>query len=409
MKVSLMFLVFIMAFEAFSQEDNSFWILERKVRTNGTIFQKVSLPDLLSNGTFEGKYFKIVNGKSNEAISYNEKNEELRDRAANVYWHLSKARNYWVNNIKSTAAANLPQIIVRLEITNMFDEQGHFANDNRSPQFNNALSIPSGETPSWVPAGKEDKWEKEIWFRPMKRIETKTLEDNLGPNPVTTALSSLKNPFINYTQNQFRQTLVEQLFYPSYANQSILENVIRFAGTIALANVVIHASKLLDGLFIEKYYYLDTSMVPEVIYHEYSHVVLSDFIEMTHSTPVVEGYADYFAAVISQKKKIYAKVKGHSNSASKNPRSKKFYSHWDESNKNATGDFTLSVMWDVRETLGAEYADKVIYEARKQIKTKSATISDQLLNAILLSCETQCESPRRDKLRLFETFSAKGF
>ncbi len=404
------FLAILALSSTFSYAQNEdFWVLERRASSNKTVYHKVALPDLTSDSAFEGKYFKIVKGKSNTTIRFDDTDEELKGRAANVYWHLSKARDYWVNEIKSQNATELGQVIVRLDIINMFDELGHFANDNRSPQYNNALSIPAGETPSWVPESKQDKWDSEIWFRPMKKIETKTLEDNLGPNPVTQALSSVKKPFINYTQNQFKQRLVEQIFYPSYSDQTIWENVIRFAGTIALTNVIIQASKLMDGLFVEKYYYLNTAMVPEVIYHEYSHLVLSDFIEMTHSTPVVEGYADYFAAVISNKKRVYAKVRGHSNSASKNPNNKKFYSHWDEMNKNATGDFTLSVMWDVRDILGEKYADAVIYEARREIKTKSATISNQLLNAILLACEKKCEQPRRDKLKLYQTFMDKGF
>lgn len=390
-------------------QNDKFSILQRRPKSNGTVYKSMRLPDLTSNSSFEGTYFKIVKGKSNEAISFNERDKALRDKAANVYWHLSYAREYWVNEIKSETAAAIPQVTVRLELTNMFDEQGHYAHDNRAPQYNNALSVSGGETPSWVPASKQDHWEKEIWFRPMKKIHTKDLEDNLGANPVTQGLSSLKNPFINYTQNQFKQRLVESIFYPSYSQHSIYENVIRFAGTIAITNVIIQASKLLDGLFVEKYYYLDTAMVPEVVYHEYSHLVLSDYIEMTHSTPVVEGYADYFAAVISKKKKVYAKVRRFSNSAAKNTNNKKFYAHWDEANKNATGDFTLSVMWDVREVLGNKFGDAVIYEARKQILTKNSLISNQLLNAIILACEKKCESPRRDKLRLYEAFSKKGF
>jgi hypothetical protein len=119
--------------------------------------------------------------------------------------------------------------------------------------------------------------------------------------------------------------------------------------------------------------------------------------------------ADYFAAVQSKKRKIYAKVSGFSNSAYKDTQEKRKYSHWDESDRNATSDFTLSVLWDVRETLGGEVADQVIYSARNYLKTGSSTISDGLLRSILRACDLHCDSPVRDKLKLYETFSWKGF
>ena len=38
----------------------------------------------------------------------------------------------------------MPKVTIRLELTNVFNELGHFANDNLDPQYNNALSIPAG-------------------------------------------------------------------------------------------------------------------------------------------------------------------------------------------------------------------------------------------------------------------------
>lgn len=393
---------------AFAENGPSFTVLMRNTGSNRTYYTKAEMPDLESNSSFDGKYFKIVKRKNSEAVSFDEKDEKILLRAANVYYHLNKARQYWVNNIKSEVAASLPKITVRLDIFNQFDELGHFANDNRSPQFNNALSIPSGETPSWVPAERQDKWGKEIWFRPMKSIPTKDLGP-MGPNPLTTSLMAMERPLINYAQNSFNQTVIEHVFYPTYVARPLHEDVIRLVGTIALTKVFIQASKYADPLFVEKYYYLETAMIPEIAYHEYSHIVLSDKLKMSHSTPVNEGMADYFAAVMTNKRKIYAKVRGFSNSAPKDSQNKRPYSHWDESNRAATADFTLSVLWDVRETLGDEIGDRVVYGSRAFLKTETATISDHLLRAILKSCDLNCESPRKDKLRLYETFSKKGF
>lgn len=385
-----------------------FRVLLRQDGSNRTYFTHKELPDLESPDSFDGKYFKIVAGKSKEAVSFNEANEAVLLKAANVYYHLSKAREFWVNQMRSEVAEKLPKTVIRLNITNQFDDLGHFAHDNRSPQFNNALSIPEGQTPEWVPAEKQDKWGKEIWFRPSKSISTKELGP-MGPNPMTVSLMALENPLLNYTENQFNQRLLQEFFYPAYAARPFREDVVRYAGTLAVMKVIIYGSKLADPLFIDKFYYLDTAMIPEIVYHEYAHLVLSDSLLMSHSTPVNEGMADYFAAVLSKKRKVYAKVSGYSNSAPKDTQEKKKYSHWDESNRNATADFTLSVLWDVREVLGEEMGDKVVYEARKYLKTETSTISDGLLRAILRACEVQCEMPRRDKYKLYTTFAKKGF
>lgn len=385
-----------------------FTVLLRQENSNRTYYTKVEMKDLISDHSFDGKYFRVVKSKDSEAVSFNEQDEKTLLKAANVYYHLTKAREYWVDVVGSSEAKSLPKITVRLDIINQFDELGHFANDNRTPQYNNALSIPAGTTPEWVPSDKQDQWGKEIWFRPMKSVLTSELGP-MGPNPLTQSLEAIEKPLISYTQNQFKHDLMEHVFYPSYAARPLHEDVIRLVGTIALTKIFIQASRHSDRLFIDKYYYLETAMIPEIVYHEYSHIVLSDHLELSHSTPVNEGMADYFAAAMSKKRKVYSKVSGYSNSAPKDTQEKRKYSHWDEANRFATADFTLSVLWDVREALGDEIGDKVVYGARAHLKTSTATISDHLLRAVLLSCEKNCEKPRRDKLKLYRTFTEKGF
>lgn len=408
MKTYTILLSFILFKSAFAQSRPLFNILLREELSNRIYYKQIEMPDLENENSFDGKYFKIVKAKSNDAISFNEADEKILLKAATTYYHLNKARSFWVNQMKSTRAEELPKITVRIDILNQFDELGHFSNDNRAPQYNNALSVPAGKTPEWLPVEKQDQWGNEIWFRPKKVILTSELGP-MGPNPLTQTLQYIENPIINYTRGQFERTLVEHLFYPDYTSRPIHQDVIRLVGTIALTKVFIQGSRYADSLFVEKYYYLDTAMIPEIIYHEYTHLVLSDHLELSHSTPVNEGFADYFAAVMSKKRKVYAKVPGYSNSAPKDTQNKSTYNHWTESNRAATADFTLSVLWDVRETLGEEYGDQVVYEARTHLKTATATISDHLLRSVLSACETKCESPRRDKYKLFKTFQKKGF
>jgi hypothetical protein len=410
MKLTLWALMACMTLEiASAVVEHDFTVLKRKTRSNKSYYTKVIIEDLESDNSFDGKYFKIVKGKSNEAVSFDDPDQDLVLKAANTYYHLTKAKNFWVYKLFSELPDKLPKIIVRLKITNLFDEQGHFANDNRNPQFNNALAIPEGKSPSWIPASNQKSWNKEIWFRPMKKISTADMKNNLGPNPVTVALKTIESPFINYTQSRFNMTLLEHMLYPNYVARPFWQDSLIFAGTIAMTKVVIEASKRMDRLFMEKWFYLDTAMVPEVIYHEYAHIILSDHLEISHSTPVVEGMADYFAAVLSGKRKVYARVPNFSNSNPKNTQHKRPYGHWVESNHAAAGDFVLAVLWDVRETLGAEMGDKLVYEARKLLSTKSATIADHMLRSILETCESVCKNPRADKYKLYEAFSKRGF
>ena len=389
-------------------KNNEFKVLLREKESYRTYYEMKELSNLISDHSFDGEYFKIVLGKSNTPISFNHEDKELILKAATVYYHLSESRNFWINKIKSETAEKLSKITVRLEIRNQFDELGHYANDNRNPQFNNALSIPEGETPTWVPSNRRDKWYKEIWYRPMKIIPTKDLGD-LGLNPITVALLSLEKPLISFLQNQLNNRIVMEFFYRRYLARPLYKDIFRYAGTYALFKIMYFGSKRSDNLLKEKYYYLDSAMVPEITYHEYAHIILSERLEMTHSTPVNEGMADYFAAAQSNLKKIYESVPNRNNAASKNTQEKKKYIHWDESNRNANADFTLSVLWDVRESLGEKVGNEVIYEARNYLKTETATISQELLKAILKACDVKCEIPRRDKLKLFETFSWKGF
>lgn len=387
----------------------TFRVLVRQDQSTRIAYKEVELSDLESADSFDGKYFRVVKGKNREPVSFHDEDRELVLKAANTYYHLTEAREFWMKKIGSARPLEIQKLTIRVDISNLFDDQGHFAHDNRDPQFNNALSVPAGKTPEWVPEGREDEWGPEIWFRPKKVVDTRTLPNDLGPNPMTQILTALEHPIINYAQNQLQVSLVERMFYPSYSSGSIQNDVLRFAGTIALTRFLISASRRADPLFMEKWFYLDTAMVPEVIYHEYSHIVLSDYLRISHSTPVLEGFADYFAAAMANKRKVYAKVPGRSTSQPKDPYNKKPYSHWSESNRSASSDFVLAVMWDVRDVLGEEMANKLIFQARKYLTTESATISDHLLRSILRSCEDVCEEPRRDKLRLYEKFSARGF
>ncbi len=67
------------------------------------------------------------------------------------------------------------------------------------------------------------------------------------------------------------------------------------------------------------------ALVPEIIYHEYAHIALSDSLELTHSTAVIEGMADFFAGKIGGNHKLAMHIKKHNTFSGKNAKRKQQY------------------------------------------------------------------------------------
>ena len=404
---------------AFASEicTETFEVLERSGR-KGYAFVPRELNDLYCGKGFDGKYFKVVYKKEDKAISFDSEPELIR-RAANVYYHLTVARNFWVNQIGSTFVKDLDQITVRVQITNGFSRLGHFTNDDLLENYNNAWTIPEGRTPRW--AEEQDVWGKEIWFSPMKKIESRTLVTATGQNPLTGALRSLQTPIVNYTQNSLTFEVLDHLAYPEYQSTTLLQTVVNHIGVMAIMFGTVKLSTYMDKLFMEKYYYLDTAMIPEVIYHEFGHVALSDKLKPVHSIAVIEGMADYFATRIAGTVKMYRGIKEFSNNAYKNAKSKSFYHPALEHENNADSDFTLSLLWRVRSELQKENhkrqlkgrpavanIDQLIYESRNNINFESSII--ELTQALKTTCyrSSACDNKRLAIGALIKAFIEKG-
>ena len=161
-------------------------------------------------------------------------------------------------------------------------------------------------------------------------------------------------------------------------------------------------------------------MVPEIIYHEFAHIAMSDTMKTVHSVPVIEGMADYFAARIAERRKMYQKMKNISSNRSKDIKNKSFYHPYLEGAWNATSDFTLSLLWkgkmefdkanEKRAKKGqaalANY-DDLIYNTHFHLDENS-DIANDLTGALIKSCEEKCASLRPGINTLQNTFEAKG-
>lgn len=251
----------------------------------GYEFRSKKLDNLFCKNTFEGKYFKIVKGTSDEAIAFDNKNEALIKKAANVYYHLSVAREYWVNSLKSEFVKKIPQVIIRLDITNSFSNVRHFKNEELEKNNNNAWSIPEGSEPDFIKNPK--KWGKEIWFSPMKQIKTRDLVESKGENPIHESLLLVKDPIVEMSQGSLIYTALSFLKTPSINQSYLLETAVTNLGILAILYGSLEVTKHMDKMFVDKYYYIETAMVPEIIYHEYAHIAMSDHLKTVHSVPVI--------------------------------------------------------------------------------------------------------------------------
>lgn len=363
---------------------------------------QVELVDLIRDDAFEGKYFKIVLGKSDEAISFKE-NEAIQLKAATTYYHLNIARKFFVEKIKSEYVTNLPQMTIRLELTNVFNEVGHFANNNLDPQFNNALSIPAGK--GYAPANIP-KWDNEIWFRPSKEINIKdlTFGHDIGPS-----VKNLLHDFRNQTHNSnFKSFLISFLNAEiNHIDINLINTAIRFAESSLLTELIFQTSDFAAEFFSRKIYKLDSALVPEIIYHEFSHIALSDHIELTHSTAVNEGLADYFAGKIANSSELATHINKYNLFSGKEVKNKQMYDLMYEKGEYANADFVFGILWTIGQTIGTDIENNFIYQLSFQVDTNS-TIREDLVNASLETCSSECHSPFNDKIKLYKMFNNKG-
>ncbi|MGZ3808470.1 MAG: hypothetical protein ACXVCE_10315, partial [Bacteriovorax sp.] len=150
--------------------------------------------------------------------------------------------------------------------------------------------------------------------------------------------------------------------------------------------------------------YLDTASIPEIIYHEYTHLALSDFISVRSDSIVSEGYANYFASAIANNVNIADKVgKLAKNSPPPRPTFQGTYRlAFDLPGQEHNG-FIYSLLISIKDEIAGLYADKVegekvanqiIFESRKYFKYKMGPTKD-LLSALQASAIASDNSKKR--------------
>ncbi len=374
------------------------------------VIRTETLTDLTVAGRLEGTYFKVVDGKADEAIRLDNPDTELVLRAATAYYHLTKAREWFVRNTAATHVRSLPQMIIRVNIKNQFNEMGQFAHDEVAQQFNNALTIPPGQSPDFVPPAERRTWNTEIWFRPAKQIDIAEL------NLRDPALGEWGGVLSAYRQQAHMQTLAR--FLSSSALEATgrsgtyfeTENLIRVAGTALLLEAVYRWGDPIARFFSRRHFHLDSALVPEIIYHEYAHVALSDHLVLSHSSAVIEGMADYFAGRIANSPRLATNIEDYNtfNGKRANQRRMQTYRVQFETTDWANADFVFGMLWDLQSIIGQGQAtDRFVYALRERLET-SNTIRGQFVEGVLSTCDQLCTDRFNQRVRILQRYDRRG-
>lgn len=365
---------------------------------------KVKIKDLISEDSFDGTYFKIVIGKGEVPVRF-DGDEKLTLKAATAYHHLTIARDYFVNKIKSEYVKTIPKMTIRIEHTNQFSELGHFAHDNMDPQYNNALTVPAGK-------GFERRgispWGMEIWFRPSKKIHLSDIKVNdMAAREYEGLIKQFRNMIHMQTFQRFLAGVVTALAGANDVNPLAIDSVVRTVGSSVMLEAAYQLYNPITRLFQRKWYWLDTAMVPEIIYHEYSHAALSDHLVLSHSTAIIEGMADFFAGQIANSPKLAKYIKKYNTYNGKNAKKKQEYMIQFEMTDYANTDFVFGLLWEMKKIVGEDRGEAFMFELRKRLTTNSS-IRKELIEGLLLTCEEKCKLPFNDKLRILKALNSRG-
>lgn len=381
--------------------------LVRSEKNNPDI-EEVTLTDLVSSESFDGSYFKIVQGKSEEAVRF-DASYEITVRAATTYYHLMRARSYFIDKMKSDYVKNLPKMTIRIEHQNQFSEVGHFTHDALEPQFNNALTVPAGNgSDAYIRRGGKP-WGMEIWFRPLKKIHINELKvNNLQAAEMNVLLATFRDQVHMQSLQKFlTNIIVSWTDSASEVDPFSMESLVRTVGSSLIMEAGYRSIDPINKLFTRKWYWLDTAMVPEIIYHEYAHAALSDYLVLSHSTAVIEGMADFFAGQIANSPKLADKIKKYNTYNGKNAKRKQDYMIQFEMTQYANTDFVFGLLWEMKKIVGEEKGEAFMYELRKKITTNSS-IRGQLVEGLLDTCEEMCLVPFNDKISILKSLNHKG-
>ncbi len=361
-------LFLILSANAFAQEVSCEAMVRDK--DQNLIRQNVQLEDLTSPDSFSGRYFKIVSAKDDKPLKFNQ--GDLSFRACTVYYHLTIARKYFVENFSDRHVRGLKELVIRIEMPYSFIDSSHFMGDDYKT-YNNSLTIP--------PSGRNkltevEPWNYEIWFAPKKKIKRKgAIQQAAKLLQGQDAQHNLRVGVLAGVGANIATQVAQGLTLTSLEGKMYVESLLVSLVAVTITPWIIEKFSLVFKPTI----YLDTALIPEVIYHEFGHIAFAKYLRPTHHSPIIEGYANYFAADIGNTDTILKKTRGLSKGLDKlNPNKKIIYDTWMEEQKYAQYGFTFGLLWDIRKALGPDMARELLYKAQTKLNSSSNVRQDLL-------------------------------
>jgi len=271
-----------------------------------------ALPDLAnSKNCFDGSFFKVVHSSSDQAICFTSdwKNKTPLEisrlvRATTAYIHLNKAKNYFSNHpiyAKNIQTETYP-ITIRIDQENGYYAPTRF--DLKTKVVNGAMTIAPSEhreTINDVFGNELPAWNKEIWFNKPSIVKTTGSLEEIG-NMLNTrnVKNAIAFPFYFSEISEFLQTSVRAMqseYYKKF-EYNPMSHLIQLSLLQGIVEVLPQIVKLAGKPFKKKLM-LDTAMFPEIIYHEYTHVVFGNYFDYYQFSALNEGIANYYASVIA--------------------------------------------------------------------------------------------------------------
>ena len=264
---------------------------------------------------FNNESFKIVIGTSNETFCVsNWKNLDLATltkvvRASNILFYLKRAREYFLSHPVFGADYQdfESQGVSKLTVVRI-DQPLSWANGlptkyTKQPLINNIVTIP----PSNKGVAAEFAWGKEIWFGLPTVVKIKSdlevVGDILDQRNIKQIIAT---PFVvNYlveSSSNFVRSLTDPIYKAYFYHPfTPIFSLLIMQGVVELIPKLIK----LGGKTHKKDILLDGAMIPEIIYNEFSHIVLTHYyavrsINNFNSLLLNESVANYFSTKISK-------------------------------------------------------------------------------------------------------------
>jgi hypothetical protein len=342
------------------------------------VVESVLLEDLVSTKSFEGKYFKIVLAKNDEAISF-DADEALTLKATSVYYHITRARKFAQKLNENKLHEIFGQMTIRIEIDNKFHRSFHYIHEDNEKIYNNATTVVCGRDLSIEVDGQTQTikgWGPEIWFRKAQKTKLK--------NKMQMISQMMDEAYPNQDYFDTNSLLYLSLTAAKAKSLTIATSALEDMGIHAASEFAAHEfAKGAIMLMTPSHFFLESSLVPEVIYHEYTHLLIGDYLPPSVNNPLIEGFCDFFASRVGHTKVLADKLKqyGELIQARSATNTKPFKMSFDTITDSNGSDYILSLFTQIQTKLeekgqAQDDVENEFYNLRKGLNTASNIRND---------------------------------